>query len=251
MGGRGISYKSSNHAMHLTDEYLYINPKSSRQHTSIQLASRICGRYKEESPPLQLRLWCAEKTWRLISGMIKLEDEIVKVAREAYLSGVPVFQALKLARFPKFEHIEHLKQLRIASPKVMRHWMAKDSLRLPDGTALGRSTGHYWDLRLNRFLKTGDAAAASEGRPRPKLAAGTDERAPKCVLRWTPDELTRCVPRSLMISGIAAVRRRMQLRCATARCGGQRHVFVIGCILLVVSHRQRPGGGGGVGRARQ
>jgi len=198
MGGRGISYKSSDHKMHLTDEYLYIKKESSRQHTSIQLASRLCGRYPEDN--LMLRMWCSEQTWRLVSGMVRLEDKIVKVARKAYRKRMPVYRALQEARFPKYEHIEHLKNLRVASPKVMRLWIAKDNPRLLDNTVLLSEEPSHWDIRLNYFLGT-KLEVLEDSIERPDDLCLSASR----VLQWTPEILAESARTSLMVEGAATV----------------------------------------------
>lgn len=204
MGGRGISYKSSNHEMHLTDEYLYIHYKSSRQHTSIQLASRICGRYNVQVNP-HLRLWCSETTWRLICGMVELEDKIVDVARRAYSDREPVVAALKETTFPSYEHIEHLRQLRIASQRVMLHWTCKSSRRLPDSTILARSTCNYWELHLNCFMMA-EADEEAGTSPRPDYPVGSGEGDAVRVAGWTPDVIVRRALHCKMIDGIMLVR---------------------------------------------
>jgi hypothetical protein len=225
MGGRGISYKDNDHEMHLTDEYLYINPGSSRQHTSIQLASRICGRYPQLIDPSAVdkeppsKLWCSSITWNLISGMIQLEDEIVRIARDAYFQKKPVFKELLNADFPKFEHINHLRQLRIAAPRVMRYWKGRESKRLADHSIIVAKTEKFWDVRLNKFFwkvfnsKVIDLAFARSSVDRSSSSNPIDtsnaevERSASAsqVLKWTPEVIQKHVNKSQMINGISFV----------------------------------------------
>lgn len=220
MGGRGISYKDVEHEMYLTDEYLYINPGSSRQHASIQLASRICGRYPQlieatqenEEPPF--KLWCSLTTWKLISGMVQLEDEIVRVARDAYFEKKPVFRALHSAHFERFDHIDHLKQLRIAAPRVMRYWKGRDSKRLADHTIVVAKSDRFWDIRLNKFFwrvcKSNDvpslAARPPTASPLDNLKAEVGRSASALqVVKWTPAVIQGQVNKCQMINGISVV----------------------------------------------
>ena len=179
MGGRGISYKDHGHVMHLTDEYIYLSDKTSRQHTSIQLASRLCGIYTDRP---KLRLWCSETTWENIRDMIDLEDDFTELAREAFLADKPVRRTIdKEASFAPYRHIaqQYVKSLRLFSARVGRNWAASSSSILEDSTVIVKQTEDSWTLQLNTFLAAGEASSegsATAAATMADSAAGAGER---------------------------------------------------------------------------
>lgn len=133
VGSRGITFKSSDRKLHLTDEFLSLKPDSNQQvscdscsggsacgnlihkliHISmfqvrsddiiapcavcfaLQFAIQLASRIcgKYVGDPT-LHLWAPRASWDRLSGMVDFEDEIVRNAFEGYKKGIPALEAI-------------------------------------------------------------------------------------------------------------------------------------------------------------
>lgn len=206
MGGRGITYKSRDRKMHLTDEYLHLQTQTVHSQFAIQVASRICGIYGDAP---NLRLWCSQGTWRTLDGMLKLEDALVLCAHKAFESGTPLFEALETTNFHEFEHA--VGKLRLAAKAVMKQWRGERVLTFGDGTDYARSTEagveHGLILRMNKFMGERIPSIDGDVFRAERVASWTpavivEHAAENIILREAPPSLA-CIATELEVIALA------------------------------------------------